>query len=78
MSEFDIRNQQQLQAEDVDKALRPLRFDDFAGQNKIVDNLRIFVQAAKQRGESLDHTLLFGPPGLGKRSEEHTSELQSR
>ena len=66
MSEFDIRNQQQLQAEDVDKALRPLRFDDFAGQNKIVDNLRIFVQAAKQRGESLDHTLLFGPPGLGK------------
>ena len=66
MAEFDIRNQQQLQAEDVDKALRPLRFDDFAGQTKIVDNLRIFVQAAKQRGESLDHTLLFGPPGLGK------------
>ena len=66
MSEFDIRNQQQMQAEDVDKALRPLRFNDFAGQTKIVDNLRIFVQAAKQRGESLDHTLLFGPPGLGK------------
>ncbi len=65
-NDFDIRKEQQIQADDIDKALRPLRFDDFAGQTKIVDNLRIFVQAAKQRGESLDHTLLFGPPGLGK------------
>lgn len=51
---------------DVEKALRPLVFDDFAGQRKITDNLRIFVQAAKMRGEALDHTLLHGPPGLGK------------
>ena len=52
--------------DEQDKALRPLVFDDFAGQTKVVDNLRIFVQAARGRGESLDHTLLFGPPGLGK------------
>lgn len=64
MSEFDIR--QQMQEQDQDNALRPLSFDDFAGQTKIVENLRIFVQAAKLRHESLDHTLLFGPPGLGK------------
>lgn len=63
MSDFDIRNQQ---AEEQDKALRPLNFDDFSGQEKVVENLRVFVAAAKQRGESLDHTLLFGPPGLGK------------
>ncbi len=49
-----------------DNALRPLRFADFAGQSKVVSNLRIFVAAAKMRGESLDHVLLFGPPGLGK------------
>ncbi len=49
-----------------DNALRPLRFADFAGQSKVVSNLRIFVEAAKLRGESLDHVLLFGPPGLGK------------
>ncbi len=64
MSEFDIHNQ--MTEKEQDNALRPLRFKDFAGQTKIVDNLRIFVQAAKLRGESLDHTLLFGPPGLGK------------
>lgn len=51
---------------DVDKALRPLAFDDFSGQAKILENLRVFVQAAKMRGEPLDHTLLHGPPGLGK------------
>ncbi len=64
MSDFDIRNQ--MTEKEQDNALRPLRFSDFAGQTKIVENLRIFVQAAKLRGESLDHTLLFGPPGLGK------------
>jgi len=46
--------------------LRPLQFEDFSGQQKVVDNLRIFVEAAKYRGEPLDHTLLHGPPGLGK------------
>lgn len=51
---------------DIDRALRPLSFDDFIGQDKAVENLSIFVQAAKLRGESLDHTLLHGPPGLGK------------
>ena len=64
MSDFDIRNQ--MTEKEQDNALRPLRFDDFAGQSKIVSNLRIFVQAARMRGESLDHVLLFGPPGLGK------------
>ncbi len=51
---------------EVDKALRPLTFDDFAGQDKILTNLKVFVHAAKLRGESLDHVLLHGPPGLGK------------
>ena len=64
MSDFDIRNQ--MTEKEQDSALRPLRFDDFAGQSKIVSNLRIFVEAARMRGESLDHVLLFGPPGLGK------------
>ncbi len=64
MEDFDIRNQ--MTEKEQDNALRPLSFDDFAGQTKIVENLKIFVQAARMRGESLDHTLLFGPPGLGK------------
>ena len=64
MSDFDIRNQ--MTEKEQDNALRPLRFDDFSGQSKIVSNLRIFVEAARMRGESLDHVLLFGPPGLGK------------
>lgn len=51
---------------DLDKTLRPLAFEDFTGQQKVVDNIKIFVQAAKQRSESLDHVLLHGPPGLGK------------
>lgn len=65
---FDIRAQQQGTPTDKDyeNALRPLTFDDFHGQRKVVDNLRVFVEAAKYRGEPLDHTLLHGPPGLGK------------
>ena len=66
---FDIRAQQQAPQpaeKDFENALRPLSFDDFSGQKKVVDNLRIFVDAAKYRGEPLDHTLLHGPPGLGK------------
>jgi len=51
---------------EVERALRPLSFEDFTGQQKVVDNIKIFVQAAKQRGEPLDHVLLHGPPGLGK------------
>src|SRR6187401_283845 len=56
---------------ELEKALRPLSFDDFTGQQKIVDNIKIFVLAAKQRGESLDHVLLHGPPGLGKTTLSH-------
>ena len=64
---FDIREQQYSAKErDYENALRPLRFEDFSGQAKVVENLRIFVEAAKFRGEPLDHTLLHGPPGLGK------------
>lgn len=51
---------------DVEKKLRPLSFDDFAGQDQVLENLKIFVEAANQRGEALDHTLFHGPPGLGK------------
>ena len=51
---------------DVEKALRPLSFDDFAGQEQVLENLQIFVQAANLRQEALDHTLFHGPPGLGK------------
>lgn len=64
---FDIRQQQNAPSErDFENVLRPLCFGDFSGQLKVVDNLRIFVEAAKYRGEPLDHTLLHGPPGLGK------------
>ena len=66
MEEFDIRQEGRLKEKDFENALRPLQFDDFSGQQKVVDNLRIFVEAAKYRGEPLDHTLLHGPPGLGK------------
>lgn len=52
--------------QEIEQALRPLSFEDFTGQEKVVENLKIFVQAAKKRGESLDHVLLHGPPGLGK------------
>ena len=51
---------------DVEKALRPLSFDDFAGQEQVLENLQVFVQAANLRDEALDHTLFHGPPGLGK------------
>ena len=64
MADFDIR--QQMSEKEQDNALRPLCFADFAGQSKVTSNLKIFVEAAKMRHESLDHVLLFGPPGLGK------------
>ena len=57
---------QSAQEREVERALRPKGFDSFAGQQQVLDNLRIFVGAAKQRGEPLDHVLLHGPPGLGK------------
>ena len=64
--EFNIREQQNQRDREFENALRPLSFDDFTGQQKVVENLRVFVQAARMRGEPLDHTLLHGPPGLGK------------
>ena len=56
---------------EIEKVLRPKEFDEFKGQPKIVENLTIFIQAAKQRGEALDHVLLHGPPGLGKTTLAH-------
>jgi Holliday junction DNA helicase RuvB len=68
MGEFvDLRDLGDRDAEkEFDNQLRPLKFADFAGQTKIIDNIQVFVQAAIMRGESLDHVLLHGPPGLGK------------
>ena len=66
-TDFDFREEKLTPSDkEYEQQLRPLIFDDFSGQSKIVENLKIFVQAAKQRGESLDHVLLHGPPGLGK------------
>ena len=56
---------------DIERALRPLSFDDFSGQDQILSNLTVFVEAANQRGEALDHTLFHGPPGLGKTTLAH-------
>lgn len=65
--DFDIRDERISSAEkEFENALRPLKFNDFSGQPKVVENVQIFVEAAKYRGEPLDHTLLHGPPGLGK------------
>ncbi len=67
--DFDIREERYANGsaeKDFENALRPLSFRDFSGQQKVVENLEVFVEAAKYRGEPLDHTLLHGPPGLGK------------
>lgn len=63
---MDIRKLSSNNESEFEQKLRPLSFNDFKGQDKIVENLKIFVEAAKMRGESLDHVLLHGPPGLGK------------
>ena len=63
---FDIRRERIESDKDFERALRPMVFDDFSGQDKVIENLRVFVAAARMRGESLDHILLHGPPGLGK------------
>ena len=63
---MDIRKENEIPDQELDRKLRPLTFDDFTGQSSVVENLRIFVAAAKMRSEPLDHTLLYGPPGLGK------------
>jgi len=64
---FNIRKESDSPTDqELEKQLRPLSFNDFKGQQQVIDNLVVFVTAAKQRGESLDHVLLHGPPGLGK------------
>ncbi len=64
---FDVRNEQRSASDkELEQTLRPKQFGEFAGQKAVTDNLKVFVQAAKQRGEALDHVLLHGPPGLGK------------
>lgn len=70
---FDIRGAQSApyEEQDIDKALRPLSFESFSGQNKVLTNLKIFVEAARRRAEALDHVLLYGPPGLGKTTLSH-------
>ena len=68
--EFDIRENVSGAArqheQEIERALRPSAFTAFSGQDKIVENLKVFVAAARMRGEALDHVLLYGPPGLGK------------
>ncbi len=68
---FDIRSARMGETfadreREIEKALRPSQFDAFSGQDKVVENLKVFVEAARMRGEALDHLLLHGPPGLGK------------
>lgn len=69
--EFDIHDEAQRSEADVERYLRPQRFDDFAGQRGVLENLEVFVAAAKGREEALDHVLLHGPPGLGKTTLSH-------
>jgi len=69
---LDPRGEHLSQAElEIEKVLRPAEFKDFSGQAKVVDNLKVFVEAARQRDEALDHVLLHGPPGLGKTTLSH-------
>lgn len=71
MSSFDPRGERENKDRDFEGKIRPQEFSEFSGQEKILDNLKVFVKAAKMRGESLDHLLLHGPPGLGKTTLAH-------
>ena len=71
MQEFDPHNANDCKDKDLDGIIRPQELEDFTGQGEIVSRLRVYIQAAKMRGESLDHTLFHGPPGLGKTTLAH-------
>ena len=71
MSDFDPHNTNAGKDKDLDGIIRPRELDDFTGQKDIISNLNIYIQAAKMRGEALDHTLFHGPPGLGKTTLAH-------
>ncbi|PKP41570.1 MAG: Holliday junction branch migration DNA helicase RuvB [Bacteroidetes bacterium HGW-Bacteroidetes-10] len=71
MANFDPHNEKENKDKDFEGQIRPKDFGEFSGQDKIIDNLKVFVKAAKMRGESLDHVLLHGPPGLGKTTLAH-------
>lgn len=66
IEKFNPREIEPISDRELETLVRPKEFQDFSGQEKVVENLKVFVKAARMRGESLDHTLLFGPPGLGK------------
>jgi len=71
MSDFDPHNSNEGKDKDLEGIIRPQELEDFTGQREIVSNLRVYIQAAKMRGEALDHTLFHGPPGLGKTTLAH-------
>ena len=71
MSDFDPHGTVERKDNELDGIIRPQELDDFTGQREIVSNLHIYIQAAKMRGEALDHTLFHGPPGLGKTTLAH-------
>lgn len=71
MPEFDPHNTNSCKDKDFEGIIRPQELGDFTGQREIVSNLKVYIQAARQRGESLDHTLFHGPPGLGKTTLAH-------
>lgn len=71
MSDFDPRKENESKDKDLDGIIRPQGLEEFTGQREIVSNLKVYIQAAKMRGEALDHTIFHGPPGLGKTTLAH-------
>src|SRR5574344_1640867 len=71
MTDFDPHNTNADKDKDLDGIIRPQELEDFTGQKEIVSNLKVYIQAAKKRGEALDHVLFHGPPGLGKTTLAH-------